>query len=171
MSYNITGAVQGGNLTLGKPGLAAGTTTTYTITNTFTYSNKGQLYSKAAATNAASPTTDYNTGVAFLPLTAGQCCLFAFGVDVNGAVGVVQSLPPNLKQQVFTATNDLLGGIAALQFPGVPDTLTVFGYLLVEAGSTLASPWVFGVNNLSGVTGLTYIFRDVMDAPGQPITG
>lgn len=171
MSYNLTGAVQGGNLTLGKAGLAAGTTTTYTITNTFTYSLKGQLFSKASATNAASPTTDYNTGVAFLPLSANQSCIFAFGVDSSGNVGVIQSLPFDLKRGIFPSTSDMAGGLGSVQFPGVPDALAVFGYLLAQASTALVGTWTFGANNMSGVTGMTYTFRDVMDVPAQPITG
>lgn len=171
MSYNLTGAVQGGNLTLGKAALAAGTTTTYTIGNTFTYANKGQLYSKASAANAASPTLDANTGVAFLPLIAGQSCIFAFCADVSGVVNVIQSLPFDLKRGIFPATLDMSNGLAVVQFPGIPDTLTPFGYLLAQASSALVGTWTFGVNNLSGVTGMTYTFRDIMDVPGQPITG
>jgi hypothetical protein len=169
MSYNLTGAAQGGNLALGKAGLAAGTTSTYTIANTFTYANKGLLFSKANATNAATPTTDYNTGVAFLPLAAGQSCLFVFGVDVSGNVGVVQSLPLQLQKGIFPSTNDITGGLGAVQMPVIPDALTPFAYLLVEASASLAAPWTFGVGNLSGVAGLTYLFHDVMNVPAQPV--
>ena len=169
MSYNLTGAAQGGNLCLGKAGLGAGTTSTYTIANTFTFANKGLLYSQASAANAASPTTDFNTGVAFLPLSAGQSCAFIFGVTTAGVVGVVQSLPLQLMKGIFPATNDITGGLGTVQLPVIPDTLTPFGYLLVEAGASLASPWTFGVGNLSGVTGLTYLFHDVMTVPAQPV--
>lgn len=168
MSYNLTGAAQGGNLTLGKAGLTAGTTNTYTITNTFTFANKGLLFSQASAANATTPTTDFNTGNAFLPLPAGASCLFVFGVTAAGVVGVVQSLPLQLQKGIFPQTNDITGGLGAVQFPIIPDTLTPFGYLLVEASSSLASPWTFGVGNLSGVTGLTYTFHDVMSVLSQP---
>lgn len=171
MSYNLTGAAQGGNLTLGKAGLVAGTTTTYTITNTFTFANMGKLYSKSSATNAATPTTDFSTGNAFLPLVAGAACLFVFCVDVSGNVRVIQSLPFNLRQGLYPQTGDITGGYAALQFPPIPDSLTPFGYMSAEAISTLASPWVFGVGNLAaGTTGLTLAFTDVMALPAQPVT-
>jgi hypothetical protein len=171
MSYNITGALQGGNITLSKAGLVAGTTTTYTIGTTFTFANQGKLFSKASASNAATPTTDFNTGVAFLPIVAGQSCLFVFCVDVSGTVRVIQSLPFNLRQSQFTSTLDITGGYAALQFPSIPDSLTPFGYMSAEAISTLVGTWTFGVNNLAaGTTGLTLAFTDVMALPAQPVT-
>jgi hypothetical protein len=131
----------------------------------------GKLYSKASATNAATPTTDFNTGVAFLPITAGQSCLFVFCVDVSGNVRVIQSLPFNLRQSIFPQTNDISGGYAALQFPAIPDSLTPFGYMSAEAASTLAAPWTFGTSSLAaGTTGLTLAFTDVMTLPAQPVT-
>lgn len=171
MSYNLQGAAVGGNIALGKAGLAAGTTTTYTIANTFTYSNNGQLYSKASATNAATPTTDAVTGLPFVPLPANASCAFFFCVDTSGNVKVVQSLPKYLAKGIFPQTLDISGGYDAVQPPVIPDSLTPFGYVLAQAISTLAAPFVFGTGNLAaGTTGLTLTFRDIMDNI-QPITG
>ena len=161
MSYNLTGAVYGGNVTLGKAGLAAGTTSTYSIGTAFTYAIKGQLYSKGTVTNGASPVTDVNTGVAFKPLAAGQACVFAFTVDAAGVVGVAQG--------PIASTAEMVGGTGAAQFPATSDAVQPFGYALVQADKTLASPWTFGVGNLTGVTGLTLAFRDILAAPAQPI--
>lgn len=163
MSINLTGAAYGGNITLSKAGLAAGTTSTFTTANATTYAVKGQLFSLAAGANVASPVVDANTGLAFKPLAANQACLFAFLVNAAGAVSVAQG--------PIGSNVDLTGGNGALQFPGYPDTAAVFGYLMAQAGATAVGNWTFGVNNLSGVTGLTFTFRDVMDAPAQPITG
>jgi hypothetical protein len=163
MSYNLTGAVYGGNITLGKAGLAAGTTTTYSIGTAFAYAIKGQLYSKGTATNAASPVTDVNTGVAFKPLSANQAAIFAFAVDASGNVVVAQG--------PIASNADILGGTGAAQFPALSDNVQPFGYALIQAGPTAVGTWTFGVNNLSAVTGLTYSFRDVLAAPAQPITG
>ncbi|NUX58656.1 hypothetical protein [Paraburkholderia youngii] len=171
MSYNLTGAAFGGNITLSKAGLAAGTTTTYTIGNAFTYAIKGQLYSQAAASNQASPLTDANTGKAFIALPAGACCLFCFGIDPSGNMYVTQSKPINIEYNNWTQTADLQGGNAALEMPRFADSIAPFGYVLAQATSSLASPWTFGTSNLSGVTGLTLTFRDMIDYPAQPITG
>jgi hypothetical protein len=161
MSYNLTGAVYGGNITLGKAGLAAGTTSTYSIGTAFTYAIKGQLFSKGTVTNGASPVTDANTGVAFKPLAVNQAAIFAFAVDASGNVVVAQG--------PIASNADIVGGTGAAQFPAFSDAVQPFGYLLAQAGPTLASPWTFGVGNLSGVTGLTLTFRDVLGAPAQPI--
>lgn len=161
MSYNLNGAAFGGNITLSKAGLAAGTTNTYTIANAVTFAVRGRLYNLAAAANAATPVVDLNTGLAFKPLAANQACLFAFLANEAGGVSVVQGpIASNL---------DLINQVGAAQFPGLPDTSAPFGYVLVQAGATLASPWTFGLGNLSGVTGLTLTFRDLMDIPAQPI--
>lgn len=162
MSYNLTSAAYGGNMSFGKAGLAAGTTSTYSIGNQFDYTNKGQFYRKAAASNAAMPTTDRATGKAFVPLAANESCLFGFCLDVNGNVVVIQGPKVN--------TGELTGGGAALQYPQCDDSLTPFGYALASASGALAAPWVLGVGNTSGVTGLTLTFRDIMDFPAQPIT-
>jgi hypothetical protein len=162
MSYNLTGAAYGGNICLSKAALAAGTTTTYTVANATTYAIKGQLYSMAPATSAATPLVDANTGMAFKPLTTNQACVFAFLVSAAGGVSVAQG--------PIVSNLDLTGGAAACQFPGYSDDRTPFAYLLAQAGPTAVGNWTLGVSNLSSVTGMTFAFRDVMDAPAQPIT-
>jgi hypothetical protein len=167
MSYNLTGAAFGGNISLGKAGLSAGSGTSpnYAIATAITYANKGQLYTLAAATGAgaAAPTLDCNTGLAFKPLAAGESCIFAFYANVAGQVQVAQG------QKV--ATLDLTGQLGAAQFPQSDDSRTPFGYCLASASAALAAPWTFGTNNMQAITGLTLTFRDVMDFPAQPITG
>lgn len=162
MSYNMTGAGYGGNINFSKGGLAAGTTTTHSTTATITYSIGGQLYTKTAITNGASPTTDFNTSAAFLPLAADRACNFVFALDSSGNVRVVQGPIVTLSQ--------VTGGLAAVPFPTLPDSLCPFGYLYAQAGTTLASAWTFGTSNLSSVTGMTYTFRDIARVPAQPIT-
>jgi hypothetical protein len=163
MSLNLNGAAYGGNLTLGKAGLAAGTTSTYSVGATVTYAVGGRLFSLASAANQASPVTDVNTGVAFKPLAANQACLFVFMVNAAGQIAVAQG-------QVGDNAA-LLGGTGALQFPGVSDGYAPFGYLMAQAGASAVGSWTFGVNNLSSVTGLTFTFRDIMDIPPVPVTG
>ena len=163
MSFNLTGAFGGGNLTLNKAGLAAGTTTTISIANQTDYAIDGTVYRKAAATNAATPTTDANTGKAFVPLLPNQASIFVVLLDAAGNITVAQG--------PVVSNADLTGGLAAAQFPGVKDGVTAVGYLLAQAGSTLSGSWTFGSSNLSSVTGMTYTFRDVLAIPAHPITG
>jgi hypothetical protein len=57
----------------------------------------------------------------------------------------------------------------APQMPGDPRHLCPIGYIVLKAGSTLVGTWTFGTNNLSGVTGMTYTFVDLMgDAGASP---
>ena len=143
-----------------KAGLAAGTTTTYSTTGATVYAIKGKAYSKAAATNAATPTTDHTTGTAFVPVAANQGSVFVFSYDASGSVRVSQGQVRSL--------DDAGNFIHSPQFPAIPDTDCPFGYLIVKAGATAVGNWVFGTNNLSGVTGLTYSFVDVMTLPDRP---
>ena len=66
------------SICVSKAGLAAGTTTTYTTAAAVVFSIKGKMYSVVAATNAATPTIDADTGVAFAPLLPNQGCVFLF---------------------------------------------------------------------------------------------
>jgi hypothetical protein len=161
MSFNLTGQIFGGNVVCNKAGLAAGTTTTYSIANQTDYAIGGVAYRKASVTNGASPTVDGNTGAAFKPLVAGQACVFVFALDAAGAVSVTQG--------PVADNNAILGGAGAAQFPGIPDAKTPIGYLLAQAGATLAGNWTFGASNLSGVAGMTYTFRDVIALPPVPV--
>lgn len=161
MSTNAIGLF-GGNLSLGKATLAAGTTTTISTTGTLPYAIQGQVYTRTALTNSATPTVDNETGKAFVPLSADQCCIFVFSLDAAGAVKVAQG--------PISKLSDVVGKLAAVAFPGTDDLVTPFGYLYAQAGSTLVGTWTFGTNNLSGVTGMTYTFRDLCLTPAQPIT-
>lgn len=148
-------------LTTSYAGLAAGTTTTYTTANAVNYAIGGVAYTKAAATNAATPTTDATTGAAFLPVSANQGSVFVFGYDAAGNLKVSQGQVQALDVQ----GNFLLSP----QFPTIPDGVCPFGYLVFKGGSTLASAWVFGTGNLSGVSGATYSFKNLMTLPARPV--
>jgi hypothetical protein len=143
-----------------KAGLAAGTTSTFSTTGATVYSIRGKAYSVAAATNGATPTTDANTVAAFPSLVANQGAIVVFGYNAAGAVKCMQG---NI--QALDATGNF---ILAPQFPPIPDTVTPFGYLVLKAGSTLVGTFIFGTNNLSAVTGMTYAFQDVVTLTDRP---
>ena len=147
--------------TLSYPGLAAGTTTTYTTANAVNYAIAGVAYTKAAQTNAATPTTDATTGNAFLPISANQGSVFVFAYDASGNLKVSQGQI----QALDTAGNFLI----APQFPGLPDGTCPFGYLVFKGASTLASAWTFGSSNLSSVTGATFSFKNLATMPARPV--
>lgn len=142
-----------------KAGIAAGTTTTLSTTGTTLFSIKGKAYSKAALTNQATPTTDAVSGAAFAGVAANKGCIFTGGFDSGGNLKVAQGTIVDL---------DSSGAfIQAPQFAAHPDTMCPIGYIVIKCGST-ASTWTFGSSNLSGATGVTYTFVDVMTMPDRP---
>lgn len=149
-------------LCLGKVTLAAGTTTTLSNTGTTVFAIKGKAYSKAAMSNAATPTTDASTGSAFNPVPANKGSIFVVGFDKDGNLKASQGSVENL------STAGLF--INAPQFPVVPDTVCPIGYIVIKAGSSASSSpgWLFGASNMSSVTGITYTFVDVVGLPPRP---
>lgn len=147
---------------LGKANLAAGTTNTLTtvpVPAPTPYNIRSKGYSKAALTNAAVPTTDFNTGRAFTAVGVNQGSVFVCAYDAAGTLRVVQGTTENL---------DSAGGwINPPQFPAVPDTACPFGYIMIRVGSTGAA-WTFGTSNFSAATGVTYNFQDVSAIPDRP---
>lgn len=162
MSKQASDRLTGANMCLGKAGLtavAAATTLTYAAIN---ISLNGRMYTAAAATAQASPTTDAQTKKAFLPLAAGQSCIFVICVDKAGARFAVQG--------AIGSEADFASSAGALEFPSqIPESICPIGYLVVRAGSTAVGNWTFSSNNFSGVTGVTVVAQDVCWLPSASI--
>lgn len=143
-----------------KAGLAVGTTTTLTTANLSLYCINGKAYTKAAASNAATPTTDGTTAAAFVAVAVSFGCAFVIGYNAAGTLTVCQGV-----QLPLDASGNFIN---APQFPAVPDTVCPVGYLITKVGST-GSAWTFGTSNLAGPpTGVTHTLVDVMTLPGRP---
>lgn len=148
-----------------KAAYAAGTTTTYSTTGATLYSIGGKAYSVAAATNAATPTTDANTGSAFTAQAIGTGCVYVVGYNAAGAIKVAQG-------EIVTLAAD--GSFVDYpEFPSLPDDFCAFAYQLVQlAPATATTPavatWTFGTNNQASVTGVTYTRQDVFTLPAKP---
>ena len=142
--------------------LAAGTTTTVSTpgspAGSTVFAIKSKAFTKAALANGATPTTDATTGVAFPGVAANQGTVIVLGFDNAG----------NLKasQGPIQALDSAGAFVLSPQFPVLPDTICPIGYIVIKAGATAVGSWVFGTNNLSGVTGLVYTF--VSCALGMP---
>ena len=181
-----------GSLTmcLTKATLAAGTTTTVSTTGTTTYIIESIFYTKTALSNQATPTTDWSTGNAFIPIpipltttglpggvpsAAGYACAYAIGFDNTGAVRAIQGPIVGLDSngnfiQAAPSLNPSLG-------PNGPNPGTIaggvaadnnfcpIGFVAVKLGSTAVATWTFGTNNWSGVTGVTVSFNDIATLP------
>lgn len=144
-----------------KATLVAGTTSTLSSTGAIQYAIAGKAYSRAALANTAPPTTDANTGLAFVPVITNTGCVFLVGVNAAGALRVVQGGLQAL---------DVIGNfLVSPQFGAMPDDFCPIAYQVIKAGSTAsASGWVFGVGNQAAVTGITYAIQDVIGIPGRP---
>lgn len=159
--YDTLQAPFGGNFCATKAAIGGFTTgiSTYLAVNAQVYAINGKAYAKAAITATASPTTDINTGVAFLGLTASKGSVFVFALNAAGTVGVAQGSIDSL---------DASGAfINPPQFPRLPDTWTAFAYLVVKAGATTVGSWIFGVG-LWDATGVTVAAQDVLMLPARP---
>jgi hypothetical protein len=147
---------------LGKAGLFAGTTTTLSSSNAVDYGIEGKAYTHAALSNTATPTTDAATGDAFNGVLANYGSVFTIGYNAAGTLSAVQG--------TIEALNASGSFINAPQFGAIPDDFCPIGYLVIKAGSTAnnTTGWVFGTSNMSGVTGVTYTFVDVITLPDRP---
>ena len=152
--------LNGTTFATGKAGLAAGTTTTSTIANQTDYCIDGKAFRKATASNAATPTADAVTGAAFPAISANQGTVVVYGLDASGAIKCAQgTIEPLDVQGNFTKQPN---------FPTTISTVCPIGYLVLKGGATLVGTFTFGTNNLSGVSGMTYTFTDVMVLPSRP---
>lgn len=168
MSYNLAGAVAGSNMSFTRVALAAGTTTTITTTVAAMYSISGKIYTKAAITNGATPTTDIMTGAAFVPLPIptsaadAKGCVFVVAFNAGGDIKVAQGPLVNVA--------DVTNGDAMYVMPELADSLCPVGYIIVKGSADQVATWTFGTNNLSSVTGITYVFGNLSSMPAQPIS-
>ena len=153
-----------------KATLAASTTTTFSTTGATLYSINGKAFSTAAAgAGTATPTTDANTGAAFVALQPNRGCVFVFAYNGNGVaatgIRVVQGPIEVLDGTLAGASASFIN---APQFPVVPDNLCAFAYVVTKVGASGAA-WTFGVSNLAGPPANTlHTFVDIMTIPGRP---
>lgn len=160
----------GANMCFQRSGLQPGTTTTFSTTLTFNYALKGQVYSVAAVTNAATPTTDFSTGVAFKPVGPKQASVFVFCADGSGALDVstkvIQGSIVDLDDAASGANSAYISALP--QFPAIPDTVTPYGFVIVKVGASGAA-WTFGTSNLAGPPANTAITYTACSAlPSRP---
>lgn len=160
MSEAASNALGSANLCLGNSGLAAGTTTTLT-TLAVAVSIRGVVTAIGAATNGATPTTDFVTGAAFRPVTPNMASVFVVGYDAGGTRRAIQGS--------MVSNSAYIAGDAALDFPDVPRTVAPVGYVVIQGGPTLSGSWIFGTHNVAGVTGVTYSFVSVSHLPASPL--
>lgn len=156
-----------------KATLIAGTTTTFTNTGTTTFAIRGKFYTKTAMTNAASPTTDWSTGNAFLPVLANQGSIYMVGFDSTGAVRVIQGtivaldgIVSSNKFIVYPQFGGMGGpaGSGSTNFDFCP-----IGYVVIQCLTTFVTAGGFLLGTTSWTaTGVTATFVDVCGWPDRP---
>lgn len=145
-------------------GLAAGTTSTYTTTATTAHVINGAFGTTLAAqTNTATPTTDVNTGAAFVAQTDNQASVYVFGVNAAGAIKVAQGSVEDTQVGVTTTAGDFIN---YPQFPSLPDDFCPIGYCTIRTAPSAAT-WTFGSSNWDA-TGITATFKNVYTLPNRP---
>ena len=135
--------------------MVAGTTSTYTTTA----STAGVINSKwvtpiTAQTNTATPTTDTNTGNAFLPLAPNQACVLVFGQTLAGVIQMVQGPIVPTTTGVTTTVGAFLD---APQFPDFPNNFMPLAYTIVRTAPSAAA-WTPGTSSwtASGFSATTF---------------
>ena len=145
---------------------AAGTTSTYSTTNSTACTIGGKWATALTAqTNTASPTTDANTGSAFVTLTDNQISVFVWGVKADGSVAVAQGTVEDTAVGVTTTPGAVIN---PPQFPSLPDDFCPCAYTLIQTAPS-ASDWTFGSSSW-GATGITDTWVNIATLPDRPQT-
>jgi hypothetical protein len=147
--------------------VAAGTTSTYSTTNTTAVTINGKWGTTLAAqTNTASPTTDINTGAAFVAVPVGSGCVLVWGVNAAGAIKLCQGPSVVLIPGATSTTSGTFSD--APQFPQLPDDFAPLAYTLIRTASG-SSAWTPGTSSWTA-TGVTATFVNVGQLPDRPQT-
>ncbi len=158
----------GVTLQLGKPGFTNGTTSTYSIGTAFNYAIKGKAYNKGTATNAATPTTDGNTGAAAtIPAGSSTACygsVFVWGVNSSGTVSAYQG---TVERTTIAADGANATFLVAPQFPSIPDGICPFAYSVVKVGSSGAA-FTLGTTSLASGSNISVAHQDIVALPAAP---
>jgi hypothetical protein len=152
-------------MNLASAAAVAGTTSTFTSTVTTVGVINGKFMTTLGAqTNAASPTTDANTGLAFNALAPNQTCALVFGQNAAGALKLVQGPIIACGIGITTTVGALINDP---QFPGLPNDFCPLAYTVVRTAPSAAA-WTPGTGSwtASGVSAST--FQNVGQLPNRP---
>lgn len=153
-----------------KAGLTNGTTTTFSFTaNPLEYAIRGKFYSKATQTNAATPTTDGNTGAAFVAIPAGTSTaayggVFVWAYDTSGNVKVYQGQTQATDLAADGANTKF---VVSPQFPAIPDNVAPFAYTVVKVGTSGAA-FTMGSTSLASGSNISVTHVDINTLPDRP---
>lgn len=174
-------------LCVSKVTLAEGSTSTLSSTGTIYYSINGVAYSAAALSNTATPTTDYATGNAFIPIpipgtttnlppsvpagAAGYACAYLVGLNAAAALKAMQGQIVALDSAGAPITAPALPSALGPAGPNSGDNdFCPIGYIVVKAGSAAVATFTFGTTSWT-TTGITTSLGDLMTLTGRPLAG
>lgn len=163
---------RGITINLTSAALSTGTTSTFTTgTNSDHVCNGKFQTSYSAASNVATPTTDYNTGLPFKPITGvsgvsgqGTVIVWAFlegGADAASSVKCMQGSVEDL----------LLGGTTFArppQFPAIPNNVCPFAYQILKQTSQESQIATFGTTSWDAGDYYTNAIVNIAQMPIQP---
>jgi hypothetical protein len=143
----------------------AGTTSSFTSTVTTAGCINGKFVTTLAAqTNAASPTTDANTGLAFNALQPNQTCALVFGQTAAGALQLVQGPIIACGVGVTTTPGALIN---EPQFPPLPNNFLPLAYTIVRTAPSAAA-WIPGTGAWAASGVVCSTFQNVAALPARP---
>lgn len=173
---NDTMTNRGITITLTHPALvtANGGAGVNTITTTVTSSHvcNGKFQTpQTALTGAVTPTTDYNTGLAFKPITgvsgvSGEGTVVVFGYLEGGADNI-----SSVKCMQGSVESLVLGGTdfqRPPQFPPIPNNVTPFAYMVLKQTSQESQVATFGTTLWDAGTYFTNAIVPISQMPIQP---
>lgn len=141
-----------------------GTTSTYTTTVTTAGCIGGKCVTTLGAqTNTASPTTDAQTGAAFVALTPNKATVLVWGTNLAGAIKVCQGSIEDTEVGVTTTVGAFRN---PPQFPTLPDDFMPLAYVLIRTAPSAAtftpctSTWT--------ASGITTAVQNVLQLPDRP---
>lgn len=178
---------------LASMAFAEGTGSTINTTGTNAYLVESIFKSRTALTNQATPTADYATGNAFIPMPvplttsglpfgvpnpcAGYACAFTLGFSADGTLRAIQgpivgldangnfiSAAPSLSPSLGPPGPNP-GTTAGIQ---ADNDFCPCGYIVVKSGSTAVATFTFGTTDWS-TTGYTTSLGNIASLPGRSL--
>lgn len=152
--------------------LTTGTTSTFSVGADSDHVCNGKFQTAYTdADNVATPTTDYNTGVAFLPITgvsgvSGQGTVIVWGLLEGGDATAtsIKCMQGSVESLELASTTF----VRAPQFPSIPNNITPFAYQVLKQTSQESQAALFGTTAWDAGTYYTNAIVNIAQMPLQP---
>lgn len=182
-------------MALSKFTWAEGSTSTLSTTGTNTYLIESFFYSKTALSNQATPTTDYATGNAFIPMPiplsttglppgvpnpcAGYACAFTLGFSADGTLRAIQGPIVGTNGSTTPVFISAAPSLSPALGPPGPNPGTTAGitadndfcpcgYIVVLSDSAAVATFTFGTTSWT-TTGYTTSLGNIASLPGRSL--